>query len=143
MPWGLQFGWPKVKGVSQYLDELFTEVGYITPVMVMLGVYSNMVPWLLIDMREEKALGIVGPYLTINEALFKALQLGEPYILILHKNIPQLEMANLVSKIFFERKKRGVLPVPAECIDWVKEHEHYISTDSIVEEKITIFARMD
>lgn len=143
MPWGLQFGWPKIKGVSQYLDELFTEAGHVTPVMVMLAAYSNMVPWLLIDQRKDKALGIAGPYPTINEALLNAVQLGEPYILILYQNIPQPEMADLVSKIFFQRKKRGVLPVPAQCIDWVKEHEHCIPADGTVEQKITIFARKD
>jgi hypothetical protein len=143
MPWGLQFGQPKVKGYSQYLDELLTDAGCISPVMVMLGVYSHMVPWSLILIRKENALAIAGPYPTVHEALVTALQLGEPYILILHKNIPQLEMAKLVSKIYFERKKCGVVPVPAECIDWVKEHEHDNIPISMVEEKVTIFARKD
>lgn len=141
MSWGLQFGWPKVKGVSQYLDELFTEAGHMASVMVMLGVCSEMVPWLLIEQREEKALGIAGPYRTVDEALLRAVRLGEPYILILYESTSQPDMANLVSKVFFERKKRGVVPVPLECIDWVKEHEYCATPNSIIGEQITVFAR--
>jgi hypothetical protein len=143
MPWGLQFGQPKVKGVSQYLDELFTEAGHVALVVVMLGLRPKLVPWLLIEQTKEKALGIVGPYSTIEEALLTAVQLGEPYILILYGSIPRLEMANLVSKIYFERKKCSVLPMPAKSMDWVKDHERYTPTGSIAGQNITIFARKD
>ena len=143
MPWGLQFGWPKVKGVSQYLDKLFTEAGRVSPVMVMLAAHSDMVPWLLIYKREDKAMGIAGPYPTINEALLTAVQWDEPYVLMLYQNTPHPEMADLVSEIVFEKKKRGVLPVPAQCIDWVKEHEHCAPADAILVQKFTVFARKD
>jgi len=80
--WKLQFGLPKVEGLSQYIEELFCQSGKVAswgvaPKFLM----DTNYPYILIKKEDEILLS--EKYSDLERALLAALSFGYPYIILL------------------------------------------------------------
>ncbi len=120
---GLQFGMPRVKGLSQYINELFTPAGNIALWMVMPKfITGTSVPWLLIYWRQENLFGILGPFSTIEGAILAALRVDEPYVLILYCDTSHNEICGLIKESWDRKSKCAVFALSPTDTKEVSHH---------------------